>query len=532
MSCSHLSSVAALALRLAAAAATAALASCAFVPPQAGAAGAPAESLSVEERALRAVLAREELREYEAIPAGDPARRAAWIDRYWRRTDPDPTTPQNERLAAHVARLARARALFATGRGLAWDDRCAALVRFGEPLARVEDPGEVRNRFGLDPPRERWLYADRFLYMEDRDLDGRFDHGISPLVSNIGRVDNLGEDDAFFKDGAVGETQRVNRLTDFEEHPEVEQYYTDFSEAKLVKLLEKGREDWQKTPTTYQHGKTGEEIPFFFDLSTFRGDEGKTDLVVNYLIPMEALARDERGAWVERRTVVLDGDLKLAASDIEAIEQPVVAGGARGKWVLNVATVRVPAGRYEVASRVTDLVAPGRPMGLLRTNASVPDYGGASLLMSDIAFGSAIVADSAGAAAAGAGAMARSGWRLTPRPVRRFDGRSSPYLYFEIYNLAADVEGRRRYSVEYALSRREKKGFFAFLGGGAKGRLSPGVAATFERETRAADEVQWITVDTRDLPPDTYFIEARVKDLVSGAEASRKESFVVVGETG
>jgi len=503
-------------------------------PPSSAPANAPdslaPDSLPLAEIAFRAILSKEETVEYLAIPADSSAQRIEWRRRFWRRVDPDPTTALNERLAEHEARVEKALALFAPRGAADWDDRCVALVRYGEPLARVTDPGEVRGRYGLDPPRERWLYADRFLYMEDRDLDDRYEFGISPIVSNIGRLDNLGEEDAFFKEGRVFDVP-VNRLTDFSEHPEVEEHFTDLTPEKLAKMLLKGREAWSKEPSLYQPEKTGKEIPFFFDVTTFRATGGETDVVLNYLIPVEALARDADGAWIERRTIFLDRDLRLAGSDFEAIERPAAGSDVRRRWILNSTTIRVAPGTYDVASRVTDLVSEERPFGLIRTQAIVPDYARPTLLMSDILFGTAIEPDSAARGAATG--VRRGGLRVVPQPVRRFEPSDAPCLYFEVYNLTSDEEGRHLARIHYALTRQEKKGFFAALfSGSSKGRLTPGVATTISRDEPSPDFPQWITIDTKDLPPDTYFIEARVRDVVSGAEASRKESFVIAAPPG
>jgi GWxTD domain-containing protein len=496
-------------------------------PAPAPAAPAP-ETLPIAEIAFRAILSKEETVEYLAIPADSAAQRVEWRRRYWRRIDPDPTTMQNEREAEHDARVAEACSLFAPGGAADWDDRCVTLVRYGEPLVRVVDPGEVRGRYGLDPPRERWLYPACFFYMEDRDLDHRFEFGISPIVSNIGRLDNVGEEDAFFKEGRELEAP-VNRLTDFSEHPEVEQYFTDLSQEKLVRMLNDGREAWNKVPNTYQPAKTGKEIAFFFDVTTFRAPGGEADVVVNYLIPIEALTRDDDGVWLERRTIFLDRDLHLAGSEFEAIEKPA-EGDVRGRWILNSTTIRVPPGTYDVASRVTDLVSEDRPFGLLRTQTTVPDYGRPTLLMSDILFGTAIGPDSGAAASGG---VRRRGMRVVPQPVRRFGPTEAPCLYFEIYNLTPGEDGRHLATIEYALTRQEKKGFFAALfSGSGKGRLTPGVATSVSRDEAEPDFAQWITIDTKDLPPDTYSIEARVVDAVSGVEASRKETFVVAAPPG
>jgi GWxTD domain-containing protein len=488
------------------------------------------DSLSIDEMAFRAILSKEELHEYLSVPADSAALRANWRQRFWRRIDPDPTTTQNERLIEHEARIAKAVEIFARGGKGDWDDRCVALVRYGLPTVRVEDPGEVHGRYGVEPPRERWLYSDRFLYMEDRNLDGRFEFGISPIVSNIGALDNIGEEDAFFKEGRELEA-RVNRLLDFSEHPEVEEHYTDLTPERLTQMLLDGREAWNKQATTYQPERSGKEIPFFFDLSTFRATDGQTDVVLNYLIPLEALTRDGEGAWIERRTAFFDGEQRLAGNDFEAIEEKAAGKDVRRRWILSSTTIRVPPGTYEVASRITDLVSADRPFGLLRTRAEVPDYQGPALFMSDIPFGSAIEADSLGRAAPGG--VRRGGMRIVPQPVRSFGAGQTPCLYFEIYGLTPGQDGRCRASVDYALSRQEKKGFLATIfSGGSQKKLGPGVATTVTREESSREISQWITIDVRDLPPDTYFLEARVKDAVSGAEASRKESFVIAAPPG
>lgn len=501
----------------------------AALPPRASAGeskrGSETDStFDIEETAFRVILSQEETKEYDEVP---PGRRADWKRRFWKMYDPDPTTARNERLEEHEHRIARARELFSRGRPVEWDDRYVAMVRYGEPLTRIEDGGEVHNRSGLDPPRERWLYQDKFLYMEDRNLDGRFEYGISSRASNIGRVDNLGENDEFLKENPV---ETPDPIFDFEDRPEVEKAFPDFSRQKLVKLLADGREAWYKTPRTYVTERTGQEIPFVFDLATFRSIAGRTEILVNYLIPFEALAHDADGVWIERRTVVLDGEERSAGTDIEAIERPSPPGNAENQWILNSASLIVAPGDYLVASRVVDLVSPGHEMGLLRTETKVPAYDSGVLAISDILFGASV--EEARQGERENEGVVRMGWRIIPMPVRRFDKLNQPHVYFEVYNLKAADDGRFRYRVEYTLSRTEPRGFVASIRGIFKGKITPGVAASFDREVAGSDSESWIAIDTQDLPPDTYQLEARVTDLVSGAEVSRKESFIVAGAPG
>ncbi|MFN0149577.1 MAG: GWxTD domain-containing protein [bacterium] len=482
------------------------------------------KSLDNPERAFRAILSEEEMREYTAL---SEMRRDGWQQRFWKLNDPDPTTARNERLEEHERRIAKARELFAGGGPLKWDDRCEALVRYGEPLVRVEDGGEVHSRVGLDPPRERWLYQQVFLYMEDRNLDGRFEFGISSQASNIAMIDHFGEEESFIRDQP---NEVENPILDFEGRPEVEEHFPDFSPQKLIKMLDKGREAWVKEPRAYATDRTGREIPFYFDVSTFRAADsasGSAEIVVNFLIPYEPLARDERGVWVERRTVVFDEQQNTVGNAIEAIEQGPPEGEASTEWIVNSATLAVAPGKYQIANRVVDLVSPGREMGLSRTETDVPNYGSGEFAMSDVLFGSAIEAVADGSAR-GAGVV-RRGLRIVPMPVRRFDRQIAPHIYFEVYNLTPNEAGRYKYQVDYTLTKREPRGFFAAVRGVFRGTLSSGVAVTFDREVSAPESENWIEIDTRELPPDTYFIESRVRDMVSGREASRRESFVIVG---
>jgi len=483
-------------------------------------------TLDAAERAFRAILSEEEMREYTAL---SELRRDDWQQRFWKLSDPDPTTARNERLEEHERRMAKARELFAGGGPLRWDDRCEALVRYGEPLVRVEDGGEVHSRIGFDPPRERWLYREVFLYMEDRNLDGRFEFGISSQASNIAMIDHFGEEESFIRDQ---QNEVENPILDFEGRPEVEEHFPDFSPQKLIKMLDKGREAWVKEPRAYVTERTGREIPFYFDVSTFRAADsakGASEIVVNFLIPYEPLTRDERGVWVERRTVVFDEEQNTVGTAIEALEQGPPAGEASTEWIVNSATLPVAPGKYQIANRVVDLVSPGREMGLSRTDATVPDYGSGEFAMSDVLFGAAIEAVPAGGER-GAGVV-RRGWRIVPMPVRRFDRRTTPHIYFEVYNVTRNDAGRYTYQVDYTLTKREPRGFLAAIRGVFKGTLSAGVAVTFERDVSTPESDNWIEIDTHELPPDTYFLESRVRDTATGREVSRRESFVIVGET-
>jgi len=80
----------------------------------------------------------EEKKYYEALP---PPERPEYIARYWRLRDPDPFTPNNERLEEHLRRRYFARQQFSMDRPPYFDDRGEIYLKYGRPRDRYIDPG-------------------------------------------------------------------------------------------------------------------------------------------------------------------------------------------------------------------------------------------------------------------------------------------------------------------------------------------------------------------------------------------------------
>ncbi|MGH7597228.1 MAG: GWxTD domain-containing protein, partial [bacterium] len=75
---------------------------------------------------------------YEALALPE---RPEYIARYWRLRDPDPFTPNNERLEEHLRRRYYAREQFSMDRPPYFDDRGKIYLKYGRPRDRYVDPG-------------------------------------------------------------------------------------------------------------------------------------------------------------------------------------------------------------------------------------------------------------------------------------------------------------------------------------------------------------------------------------------------------
>lgn len=110
------------------------------------------------------------------------ADRAAFIEQFWKRRDPDPSTQDNELKIEYYARLERASTLF-RGEGFpGWQtDRGRMFILYGPPTERVTQPLGSSN---ISRCQEVWYYGSYPVVFLDRSCTGSFKlatYDLSPL---------------------------------------------------------------------------------------------------------------------------------------------------------------------------------------------------------------------------------------------------------------------------------------------------------------------------------------------------------------
>jgi GWxTD domain-containing protein len=99
-----------------------------------------------------------------------PAKRQEFVDEFWKRRDPDPSTEINEFKEEYFRRLEIANALFKEGTTPGWlQDRGRIYIILGPPDNRLVNPGF------RDFHYENWYYEPNYVIVfEDRDLNGEY----------------------------------------------------------------------------------------------------------------------------------------------------------------------------------------------------------------------------------------------------------------------------------------------------------------------------------------------------------------------
>ena len=254
-------------------------------------------------------------------------------------------------------------------------------------------------------------------------------------------------------------------------------------------------------------------LPFFYDLYSFRGDEGNTTVVAAFAVPVRRLGRE----WHERQARYrFDVALVLAdtarhtvtrTDDSVYVSVPQQLSGDHLLYT-HVEVQTLPSNGTVQRVTMSDAARPGTGQ-LYSTEYVIPDYSGTHLMISDVAMGQP---------------NPRAGWTrddvtLALLPTSQFPG-SSFELFYEIYNLPAGSI----YTTRVAIAPVDEGGSLVV---GADGVVDASFSATSEAEDGAA-QAEFRTVDAR-IQKGTYRITIEITDEGSGESATQFKNFEVRG---
>lgn len=193
-------------------------------------------------------------------------------------------------------------------------------------------------------------------------------------------------------------------------------------------------------------------LPFFYDLYTFRGKDGKTDIVAAFAVPAGRLQKQSAPHGVRYRfdvTLVLADTARKSVSRTDDTVYVASPNSLPDDHLLHTyIEVQAPPSRTTLERVVmNDASKPGIGQ-LYGSPFPIPDYNGTRLMLSDVVMG--LEDPKAG--------WKRGGVALELLPTSQFP-KSSFEVYYEIYNLPAG----HPYTTEIAVERVQS----------AKGRRPP-----------------------------------------------------------
>ena len=282
--------------------------------------------------------------------------------------------------------------------------------------------------------------------------------------------------------------------------------------SALSKLADAGRDAIDTGLTTDRHTWATREVEAFdfpYQVVTFRGPEGRTDVSIYSALPV---------GWLSQRLQSADIPVEIgfAVHDVSGqslAENTALRQYPRSEDVTKAAFEEVhfsvPPDSYRVSLHADLLGEPA--LGGYQIERAFPDYTRMQTMMSDLLVAYDIRPKQ------GHVAETRRSLQITANPFGRAPVDQPMHVYFEIYNLVLDVDDRAQYKITYGLQPLEKGG--GVLGLFRRSRPTLSVTSSFEAETPSPIVFQ--QVDVSDLPPGEYKLTARVSDDVADTQLER-----------
>jgi hypothetical protein len=274
------------------------------------------------------------------------------------------------------------------------------------------------------------------------------------------------------------------------------------------------------TPQVSSQGELGREpteslrppgnLPFSYEIYTFRGDAGMTAVVAAYAVAANRLKRESSEDGVQFRMVVslvlADTAIKSVARTDDSVTVRLKRKPRRDQPLrLHAETSAPPTTSTLQRVILSDVARPGYGQ-LYDGPFPVPDYSGPELMLSDLALAEPGVED---------------GWRrgevtLALLPAGRLP-RGAFDLYYEIYNLPAG----RRYSTEITIERVDSPN--------PAGSIGDEVGARFVVVATEASDATVLELRRIESPlePGQYRLWVTVRDQESGRTAQRSRLFQI-----
>ena len=327
-----------------------------------------------------------------------------------------------ERMAEHYRRLGVARKRFwrsarfgaPTGNQLMlrtfgerpYDDRGLIFIRHGQPQQRLRSTGP-------SDPRESWLYQN---------IDGR------PAMLHFAAMQS-GSDfdlvhtlpcDADYVDPRRGNDPNLQRIMGCDA-------------LNIMAASAAYREQaWDYVNTDSDRPNFTKDLPFYFDLYTFRGVEGRTNVVAAVAVPVEKLQKSEAAnnpAYrVDLSLILVDTAARKVIRQDDTIALATTRAFRNDDLFRMHVEVAVPPSSTTLQRViVSDPSEPG--IGQLYGGPfPIPDYSPGKLMMSDIVLAEPKVE----------GKWKRGNVALALVPTGRFKGGSFK-VFYELYNIAKNT---------------------------------------------------------------------------------------------
>jgi len=498
-----------------------------------------------------------ERKEYKSLRTIEQKKR--FFRKFWKSRDPSPTTEYNERLVEHYRRLNYAKQHFFIPQTKGYDDRGIIYIKHGEPDQKAFLPGNWGIR-----DNETWLYRRKpndYIYhfvkkttayyiatslaeaVVDNPFTVSYGEKVNPEAESPEEMNELVSADDLNTNFRELLLSRIEidplymrlyaQRADFNDPDYLyRETITNFQmdEAKLLEpALTEGFEG-----ETYIPDMGTEPLDYYYYTADFMAVNSNSNVNIFYGLPVSALEfkRDILGVRVnyESTFAVFDQEWQEVKRvynrrSYQLRQEPDKQN--KGLLMVDIQTLNLPPGDYHYSVSVRDLGS--NHLGIYKGDLKVTPYKMNEFNVSQIVLASNITPFEGNKPTK----FTRGKYNVMPMPSRTFRQDQAVFVYYEVYFLTPDEDGKKHYNVDFTieaekLDRNLASKVFASFGRLLRRSEEKGkITLTFDKEgdpDRIA-QPEFISIDISDSPPGRYNLEIVVTDMVSGKKVTRENKF-------
>lgn len=435
----------------------------------------------------------------------------AFTERYWTSRDPRFLNTVNERRTEHYARLTTAELLY----------RSEDLDIPGWKTER----GQLHVRYGV-PETDLIIEGGFGLVVEQ--FTGRGDFALNEAEQGLASVNRFNVWD--YGDGVRFVFEDPTRNGSFQLYSPPADVYALVTAGNVNEMdfVERAQAEVRRQPERYSFQAPGRQVQLPYRVTAFKGEAGRTDLYVNYGIPVAGESRE--GVQEDVDVTVKTGAFLIGPNRDLLVERRRTVYGLRGAQIVPFQQTRLwtstepmsaaPSAGYEVSLEFE--TASGQTSAVQRREVDVPDFAGSEFQLSDILLAYFVEEEDEPQP----GRVFRNGVSVQPAPWGVFRAGDPVYLYLEAYGLGLEGD-RSDYEVEASLRPKDTSTGLRRLARRVFGGGGAAVSSAFEAQGNQADESVYLFLDATGQEPGLYTLTVTVRDKVSGAEADRETDLLL-----
>jgi GWxTD domain-containing protein len=504
------------------------------------------------------IAAQKEIAEWKTLTG--PTVKLDFLRTFWKKRDPNPINAINERLIEHYKRLNHARTYYSRAYPPYYDERGSVYVVLGKPnLVYVG-----KSKQGIRE-NESWMY-DHIKTELSFDF---VDRGGSYIMTSL-------------VDAADGSARTEDLYELFNERSHLSSYYQTTAskirtqaDVNRIRAEERLRNALEGTTRPDQIGpeldflqrtnfgadilrntdlrqdhvdnlaassrqyfvfNTGApHLPLNVNFASFRGtSDSLSRMEFYYIVPFKNLNFVPDATQLGKYNSTVDVNVKfydLRYNELGELQRAAALSGNSNEvqthFYLDQVDRQLAPGRYimalEARNNEKDRV------GIYQFVVNVRDYRGDTLTVSDIEIAqyvdNTLVKDKF--------VKPQSTLKVVPNPAAGILKTKPLTVYYEIYNLSLNDEGKSSYQVSYSIRLIDKdESFLSTVTGIFRSSKDASTTSVTTKEGKSRTEREYIAFDITELPAGIARLEIKVKDLLSGAETSSFINITIVEEEG